>query len=157
MVETINRLLRVSRRLVQEKGREPTPEEIAKEMDVTPQKVRDTMKISMQPISLETPIGEEEDSTLGDFIPEPNTHAPIEEAAVKLMKENIHTALESLEVREREVITLRFGIRDGRSRTLEEVGRYFGVTRERVRQIETKALRKLRHPSRSTKLQGFIS
>ncbi len=156
MVETINKLLRVSRRLVQENGREPSPEEIATHMDITPEKVRDTIKISLQPVSLETPIGEEEDSTLGDFIPETNSEAPIEEASFNLMKESVHTILDTLEVREKEVIRLRFGIKDGQSRTLEEVGRYFGVTRERVRQIEAKALRKLRHPTRSNKLRGFI-
>ncbi len=156
MVETINKLLRVSRRLVQENGREPSPEEIAMHMDITPVKVRDTIKISLHPVSLETPIGEEEDSTLGDFIPEANSEAPIEEASFNLMKESVHTILETLEVREKEVLRLRFGIEDGQSRTLEEVGRYFGVTRERVRQIEAKALRKLRHPTRSTKLRGFI-
>ena len=156
MVETINKLLRISRRLVQEYGREPTPEEIAVHMETTPQKVRDTLKISLQPVSLETPIGDEEDSTLGDFIPEINTEGPIEEAASNLMKESVRSILDTLDARERQVIEQRFGMKDGRAKTLEEVGRYFGVTRERVRQIEAKALRKLRHPTRSTQLRGFI-
>ena len=156
MVETINKLLRISRRLVQEYGREPTPEEIAVHMETTPEKVRDTLKISLQPVSLETPIGDEEDSTLGDFIPEINTDGPIEEASTNLMKESVHEILETLDVREKQVIEHRFGMKDGRSKTLEEVGRYFGVTRERVRQIEAKALRKLRHPHRSRKLRGFV-
>ena len=156
MVETINKLLRISRRLVQEYGREPTPEEIAVHMETTPQKVRDTLKISLQPVSLETPIGDEEDSTLGDFLPETNIDGPIEEASNNLMKESIVTVLETLDVREKQVIEHRFGMKDGRSKTLEEVGRYFGVTRERVRQIEAKALRKLRHPTRSRKLRGFV-
>ena len=156
MVETINKLLRISRRLVQEYGREPTPEEIAVHMETTPQKVRDTLKISLQPVSLETPIGDEEDSTLGDFIPETNTDGPIEEASNNLMKESVQSVLETLDVREKQVIEHRFGMKDGRSKTLEEVGRYFGVTRERVRQIEAKALRKLRHPTRSAQLRGFV-
>lgn len=156
MVETINKLLRISRRLVQEYGREPTPEEIAVHMETTPEKVRDTLKISLQPVSLETPIGDEEDSTLGDFIPETNTDGPIEEASTNLMKESVKDVLETLDVREKQVIEHRFGMKDGRSKTLEEVGRYFGVTRERVRQIEAKALRKLRHPTRSRKLRGFF-
>ena len=156
MVETINKLLRISRRLVQEYGREPTPEEIAVHMETTPQKVRDTLKISLQPVSLETPIGDEEDSTLGDFIPETNLDGPIEEASSNLMKESVQEVLESLDAREKQVIEHRFGMKDGRSKTLEEVGRYFGVTRERVRQIEAKALRKLRHPTRSRKLRGFV-
>ena len=156
MVETINKLLRISRRLVQEYGREPTPEEIAVHMETTPEKVRDTLKISLQPVSLETPIGDEEDSTLGDFIPETNTDGPIEEASTNLMKESVQTVLETLDVREKQVIEHRFGMKDGRSKTLEEVGRYFGVTRERVRQIEAKALRKLRHPTRSRQLRGFV-
>ncbi len=156
MVETINKLLRISRRLVQEYGREPTPEEIAVHMETTPEKVRDTLKISLQPVSLETPIGDEEDSTLGDFIPETNTDGPIEEASTNLMKESVQEVLQTLDVREKQVIEHRFGMKDGRSKTLEEVGRYFGVTRERVRQIEAKALRKLRHPTRSRKLSGFV-
>ncbi len=156
MVETINKLLRISRRLVQEYGREPTPEEIAVQMETTPEKVRDTLKISLQPVSIETPIGDEEDSTLGDFIPEVNTEGPVEEAASNLMKESVRSILDTLDARERQVIEQRFGMKDGRSKTLEEVGRYFGVTRERVRQIEAKALRKLRHPTRSSQLRGFI-
>ena len=156
MVETINKLLRISRRLVQEYGREPTPEEIAVHMETTPQKVRDTLKISLQPVSLETPIGDEEDSTLGDFIPETNTDGPIEEASSNLMRESVQDVLETLDAREKQVIEHRFGMKDGRSKTLEEVGRYFGVTRERVRQIEAKALRKLRHPTRSQRLRGFV-
>ncbi len=156
MVETINKLLRISRRLVQEYGREPTPEEIAVHMETTPQKVRDTLKISLQPVSLETPIGDEEDSTLGDFIAETNTDGPIDKAATTLMKESVMEVLETLDVREKQVIEHRFGMKDGRSKTLEEVGRYFGVTRERVRQIEAKALRKLRHPTRSRRLRGFV-
>lgn len=156
MVETINKLLRISRRLVQEYGREPTPEEIAVHMETTPQKVRDTLKISLQPVSLETPIGDEEDSTLGDFIPETNTDGPIEKASTNLMKESVMEILETLDVREKQVIEHRFGMKDGQSKTLEEVGRYFGVTRERVRQIEAKALRKLRHPTRSRQLRGFV-
>lgn len=156
MVETINKLLRISRRLVQEYGREPTPEEIAIHMETTPQKVRDTLKISLQPVSLETPIGDEEDSTLGDFIPETNTDGPIEKASTNLMRESVMEILDTLDVREKQVIEHRFGMKDGRSKTLEEVGRYFGVTRERVRQIEAKALRKLRHPTRSRQLRGFV-
>ncbi len=156
MVETINKLLRVSRKLIQENGREPTPEEIAREMEITPQKVRDTLKISLQPVSIDTRIGEEKDSTLADFIPDSSTETPMESASFNFMKHSVHTVLDTLEVRERDVLRLRFGINDGRSRTLEEVGRYFGVTRERVRQIEAKALRKLRHPTRSTVLRGFL-
>ena len=156
MAESINKLLRVSRRLVQENGREPTPDEIATEMEVSTAKVRETIKISLQPVSLETPIGDEEDSTLSDFIPEGDSDVPVEEASQKFMKDTVHRVLETLDMREKEVIRLRFGINDGQSRTLEEVGKYFGVTRERVRQIEAKALRKLRHPTRNTKLRGFI-
>ena len=156
MVETINKLLRISRRLVQEYGREPTPEEIAVQMETTPQKVRETLKISLQPVSLETPIGDEEDSTLGDFLPETNTVGPIDLAAANLMKEALRAVLSELDAREKQVIEHRFGLKDGRSKTLEEVGRYFGVTRERVRQIEAKALRKLRHPARSERLRGFV-
>ena len=157
MVETINKLLRISRRLVQEYGREPTPEEIAVHMETTPEKVRDTLKISLQPISLETPIGDEEDSNLGDFIPETNTDGPIEQASTNFMKDSVQEILQTLDVREKQVIEHRFGMKDGRSKTLEEVGRYFGVTRERVRQIEAKALRKLRHPTRSSQLRGFVN
>ncbi|MEE8443488.1 MAG: RNA polymerase sigma factor RpoD [Dehalococcoidia bacterium] len=156
MVETINKLLRVSRRLVQEYGREPTSEEISWDMEVPPEKVRDIMKISQEPVSLETPIGEEEDSHLGDFIEDRVAMAPAEAASYQLLKEQIDDVLNSLNEREKRVLQLRFGLEDGRSRTLEEVGREFGVTRERIRQIEAKALRKLRHPTRSKKLRDFL-
>ena len=156
MVETINKLMRVSRRLVQEYGREPTIPEIAEGMEVTPERVRDILKVSHEPVSLETPIGEEEDSHLGDFIEDRNAPAPPEAATIQLRKEEVANALGTLNERERRVLQLRFGIEDGRSRTLEEVGRDFGVTRERIRQIEAKALRKLRHPSRSKKLKDFL-
>jgi RNA polymerase primary sigma factor len=156
MVETINKLLRISRRLLQELGREPTPEEIAKEMEIPADKVREIMKISQEPVSLETPIGEEEDSHLGDFIPDDGTLAPSEAASHQLLKEQVEDVLASLTGRERRVLQLRFGLDDGRSRTLEEVGKEFGVTRERIRQIEAKALRKLRHPSRSKKLKDYL-
>ena len=156
MVETINKLMRVSRRLVQEYGREPTIPEIAEGMEVTPERVRDILKVSHEPVSLETPIGEEEDSHLGDFIEDRNAPAPPEAATIQLRKEEVANALGTLSERERRVLQLRFGIEDGRSRTLEEVGRDFGVTRERIRQIEAKALRKLRHPSRSKRLKDFL-
>ena len=156
MVETINKLLRESRRLVQEYGREPSSEEIAKRMEVPADKVREIMKISQEPVSLETPIGEEEDSHLGDFIEDRATMAPSEAASFQLLKEQVQDVLHTLNDRERRVLQLRFGLEDGRSRTLEEVGREFGVTRERIRQIEAKALRKLRHPSRSKKLRDFL-
>lgn len=156
MVETINKLLRVSRRLVQEHGREPTSEEIGKGMEVTPEKVREIIKVSQEPVSLETPIGEEEDSHLGDFIEDRSALAPPDAASHQLLKEQIDEVLCTLNPRERRVLQLRFGLEDGRSRTLEEVGREFGVTRERIRQIEAKALRKLRHPSRSKKLKDYI-
>jgi len=156
MVETINKLLRVSRRLVQEYGREPTSEEIGLGMEVTPEKVREILKISQEPVSLETPIGEEEDSHLGDFIEDKNTVAPSEAASYQLLKEQVDDVLYTLSEREARVLSLRFGLEDGRQRTLEEVGRDFGVTRERIRQIEAKALRKLRHPSRSKKLRDFL-
>ena len=156
MVETINKLLRVSRRLVQEYGREPTSEEIGWDMEVPAEKVRDIMKISQEPVSLETPIGEEEDSHLGDFIEDRGAMAPAEAASYQLLKEQIDDVLDSLNEREKRVLQLRFGLEDGRSRTLEEVGREFGVTRERIRQIEAKALRKLRHPSRSKRLRDFL-
>ncbi len=156
MVETINKMLRVSRRLVQEYGREPTIAEIAEGMEVTPERVRDIQKVSQEPVSLETPIGEEEDSHLGDFIEDRNAPAPPEAATIQLRKEEVANALGTLTERERRVLQLRFGIDDGRSRTLEEVGRDFGVTRERIRQIEAKALRKLRHPSRSKRLRDFL-
>ena len=151
MVETINKLIRVSRQLLQELGRDPKPEEIAKEMDMTEDKVREIMKIAQDPVSLETPIGEEEDSHLGDFIPDDDAPAPAEAAAYSLLKEQIEDVLGSLNEREQKVLKLRFGLEDGRARTLEEVGKEFDVTRERIRQIEAKALRKLRHPSRSKK------
>jgi RNA polymerase primary sigma factor len=156
MVETINKLLRVSRRLVQEHGREPTSEEIGREMEMPADRVREILKISQEPISLETPIGEEEDSSLGDFIPDNNTQAPSDAASYQLLKEQVDTVLDSINPRERRVLQLRFGLEDGRARTLEEVGREFGVTRERIRQIEAKALRKLRHPTRSKKLRDFL-
>ena len=156
MVETINKLLRVSRRLVQEYGREPTSEEIGAGMEVSPEKVREILKISQEPVSLETPIGEEEDSHLGDFIEDRNTLAPSEAASYQLLKEQVDDVLYTLSDREARVLSLRFGLEDGRQRTLEEVGRDFGVTRERIRQIEAKALRKLRHPSRSKKLRDFL-
>ena len=156
MVETINKLLRVSRQLLQELGREPTNEEIAERMDIPVQRVREIMKISQDPISLETPIGEEEDSHLGDFIKDENITSPADAAAFVLLKEQLNEVLETLTEREQEVLKLRFGLEDGRSRTLEEVGKEFNVTRERIRQIEAKALRKLRHPSRSRKLKDFL-
>jgi len=156
MVETINKLIRVSRRLLQELGREPTSEEIALEMGVSPDKVREIIKVSQEPVSLETPIGEEEDSHLGDFIEDHGALAPAEAASHQLLKEQVEDVLDSLSLRERRVLQLRFGLDDGRSRTLEEVGNEFGVTRERIRQIEAKALRKLRHPSRSKKLKDYL-
>lgn len=156
MVETINKLNRVSRQLLQEIGREPTPEEIAKEMDLTTDKVREIMKISQEPVSLETPIGEENDSNLGDFIEDQDAPAPSDAAAYELLKEQLQDVLDTLTEREENVLRLRFGLDDGRTRTLEEVGKVFGVTRERIRQIEAKALRKLRHPSRSKRLKDFL-
>ncbi|MBQ2954762.1 MAG: RNA polymerase sigma factor RpoD [Clostridia bacterium] len=156
MVETINKLIRVSRQLLQEKGREPTPEEIAKEMGISESKVREIIKIAQEPVSLETPIGEEEDSHLGDFIPDDDAPAPAEAASFALMKEQLLEVLDTLTPREERVLRLRFGLDDGHQRTLEEVGRVFNVTRERIRQIEAKALRKLRHPSRSKKLKDYI-
>ena len=156
MVETINKLLRVSRRLVQEYGREPTSEEIGSGMEVSPEKVREILKISQEPVSLETPIGEEEDSHLGDFIEDRSALAPADAASYQLLKEQVDDVLYTLSEREARVLQLRFGLEDGRSRTLEEVGRDFGVTRERIRQIEAKALRKLRHPNRSKKLKDFL-
>jgi len=156
MVETINKLIRVSRQLLQEIGREPTPEEIGKEMDITADKVREIMKIAQEPVSLETPMGEEEDSHLGDFIPDEDAPAPSEAASFILLKEQLEEVLETLTPREEKVLRLRFGLDDGRTRTLEEVGQEFGVTRERIRQIEAKALRKLRHPSRSKKLKDYL-
>ncbi|MBI4282044.1 MAG: RNA polymerase sigma factor RpoD, partial [Chloroflexi bacterium] len=156
MVETINKLMRTSRRLVQEYGREPTSEEIGLDMEVAPEKVREILKISQEPVSLETPIGEEEDNHLGDFIEDRSAIAPVDAASYQLLKELVQDVLDTLNLRERRVLQLRFGLEDGRSRTLEEVGREFGVTRERIRQIEAKALRKLRHPSRSKKLKDFL-
>jgi RNA polymerase primary sigma factor len=156
MVETINKLIRVSRQLLQELGREPAPEEIAKEMGMSVDKVREIMKISQEPVSLETPIGEEEDSHLGDFIPDDDAPAPAEAAAFTLLKEQLIDVLDTLTAREEKVLRLRFGLDDGRARTLEEVGKEFNVTRERIRQIEAKALRKLRHPSRSKKLKDYL-
>jgi len=156
MVETINKLIRVSRQLLQELGREPHPEEVAKEMGMSEDKVREIMKISQEPVSLETPIGEEEDSHLGDFIPDDDAPAPAESAAFTLLKEQLIDVLDTLTPREEKVLRLRFGLDDGRARTLEEVGKEFNVTRERIRQIEAKALRKLRHPSRSKKLKDYL-
>ena len=156
MVETINKLVRISRRLVQEYGREPTSEEIGRGMEIQPEKVREIIKVSQEPVSLETPIGEEEDSHLGDFIEDQGTMAPAEAASHQLLKEQVQEVVASLTPREQKVLILRFGLEDGRSRTLEEVGREFNVTRERIRQIEAKALRKLRHPSRSKKLKDYL-
>jgi len=156
MVETINKLVRISRRLVQEYGREPTSEEIGRGMEVAPEKVREIIKVSQEPVSLETPIGEEEDSHLGDFIEDAGTMAPAEAASHQLLKEQVQEVVGTLTPREQKVLILRFGLEDGRSRTLEEVGREFNVTRERIRQIEAKALRKLRHPSRSKKLKDYL-
>ncbi|WP_083497725.1 RNA polymerase sigma factor RpoD [Tepidanaerobacter syntrophicus] len=156
MVETINKLIRVQRQLLQELGRDPTPEEIAEEMELPVEKVREIMKIAQEPVSLATPIGEEEDSFLGDFIPDDEALAPADAAAYLLLKEQLEDVLETLTPREEKVLRLRFGLDDGRPRTLEEVGQEFGVTRERIRQIEAKALRKLRHPSRSKRLKDFL-
>ena len=156
MVETINKLIRVSRQLLQELGREPSPEEIAAEMNMPVDRVREILKISQEPVSLETPIGEEEDSHLGDFIKDDNVPVPADAAAFTLLKEQLEEVLGTLTEREQKVLTLRFGLEDGRARTLEEVGKEFNVTRERIRQIEAKALRKLRHPSRSRKLKDYL-
>ena len=156
MVETINKLIRVSRQLLQELGRDPKPEEIAKEMDMSEEKVREIMKIAQDPVSLETPIGEEEDSHLGDFIRDEKTMGPEEYATIEMLKEELRNVLSTLTEREEKVLRLRFGLDDGRTRTLEEVGKEFNVTRERIRQIEAKALRKLRHPSRSKKLRDYL-
>ena len=156
MVETINKLIRVSRQLLQELGREPSPQEIADEMDIPVERVREILKISQEPVSLETPIGEEEDSHLGDFIQDDNVPVPAEAAAFTLLKEQLNEVLGTLTEREQKVLKLRFGLEDGRARTLEEVGKVFNVTRERIRQIEDKALRKLRHPSRSRKLRDYL-
>ncbi|AHM56685.1 RNA polymerase sigma factor rpoD [Peptoclostridium acidaminophilum DSM 3953] len=156
MVETINKLIRVSRQLLQKLGREPRPDEIAQEMEMPEEKIREILKIAQEPVSLETPIGEEEDSHLGDFIPDDDAPAPAEAAAYSLLKEQLEDVLGSLNEREQKVLKLRFGLEDGRARTLEEVGKEFDVTRERIRQIEAKALRKLRHPSRSKKLKDYL-
>jgi RNA polymerase primary sigma factor len=156
MVETINKLVRIQRRLVQEYGREPTSEEIGRELEMPAERVREIIKVSQEPVSLETPIGEEEDSHLGDFIPDEGALAPADAASHQLLKEQVADVLSSLTPRERKVLELRFGLEDGRSRTLEEVGREFNVTRERIRQIEAKALRKLRHPTRSKKLRDYL-
>ena len=156
MVETINKLIRVSRQMLQEQGREPTPDEIAEEMGISVEKVREILKIAQEPVSLETPIGEEEDSHLGDFIPDEDAPAPAEAAAFSMLKEQLVDVLGTLTEREQKVLKLRYGLGDGRARTLEEVGREFDVTRERIRQIEAKALRKLRHPTRSKKLKDYL-
>ena len=155
-VETINRLIRTSRQLLQELGREPTPEEIAEKMEMPVERVREIMKISQDPVSLETPIGEEEDSHLGDFIQDDHVQVPVDAATYTLLHEQLMEVLDTLTEREQKVLRLRFGLDDGRPRTLEEVGRQFNVTRERIRQIEAKALRKLRHPSRSKKLKDYL-
>ena len=156
MVETINKLIRIQRQLLQDLGREPTPEEIGAEMDLPPEKVREILKIAQEPVSLETPIGEEDDSHLGDFIEDQEATSPADHAAYELLKEQLESVLDTLTDREENVLRLRFGLDDGRTRTLEEVGKVFGVTRERIRQIEAKALRKLRHPSRSKQLKDFL-
>ena len=156
MVETINKLIRVSRQMLQEYGREPTPDEIAKAMNISESKVREIIKVAQEPVSLETPIGEEEDSHLGDFLPDEDAPAPAEAAAFTLLREQLMSVLSTLTPREEKVLRLRFGLDDGRARTLEEVGKEFKVTRERIRQIEAKALRKIRHPSRSKKLKDFL-
>jgi RNA polymerase primary sigma factor len=157
MVETINKVMRISRQLLQELGHDPTPEEIAEDMGMPDEKVREILTIAQEPVSLETPIGEEEDSHLGDFIPDEDASEPSEAASFTLLKEQLSEVLNTLTPREEKVLRLRFGIEDGRTRTLEEVGREFNVTRERIRQIEAKALRKLRHPSRSKKLRDFLN
>lgn len=156
MVETINKLARIQRQLLQDHGREPTAEEIAFQMEMPPEKVREIQKISMEPVSLETPIGEEEDSNLGDFIEDAEAVVPLERASFRLLQEQLNTVLYTLSQREKEVIEMRFGLRDGQPRTLEDVGKRFGVTRERIRQIESKTLSKLRHPSRSQKLRDYL-
>ncbi|BFH14563.1 RNA polymerase sigma factor RpoD [Paenibacillus melissococcoides] len=156
MVETINKLNRISKELLQEFGREPTPEEIAVKMEITPEKVREIMKIGQEPVSIETPVGDENDSSLGDFIEDQEALAPADAAAYELLKVQLEDVLDTLTEREQNVLRLRFGLDDGRTRTLEEVGHEFGVTRERIRQIEAKALRKLRHPSRSKRLKDFL-
>jgi RNA polymerase primary sigma factor len=155
-VETINKLVRVSRRLLQELGREPSDEEIGEEMGITPEKVREIVKVSQDPVSLETPIGEEEDSHLGDFVEDREAVSPQDAASLTMLHSEVEDVLDTLTPRERRVLQLRFGLIDGHQRTLEEVGKRFGVTRERIRQIEAKALRKLRHPSRSKKLRDYL-
>ena len=156
LVESINRIMRITRRFLQEYGREPTPDELAIELSTSPSNVRRIQRVALMPISLETPVGEEEDATVGDFIPETNEDSPLESATKTMMRDSVNTVLSTLEVKERQVIAMRFGITDGAPRTLDEVGSYFGVTRERVRQIEARAIRKLRHPTRSRKLRGFL-
>ena len=156
MVETINKLVRIQRQLLQELGRDPSPEEIGKEMNMSPDKIREIQKISQEPVSLETPIGEEEDSSLGDFIEDSTAVAPPDAASDSMLREQLNQGLDSLADRERKVIKFRFGLEDGHPRTLEEVGREFGVTRERIRQIESKTLAKLRHPSRSARLKDYV-
>jgi RNA polymerase primary sigma factor len=156
MVETINKLIRIQRQLLQDLGREPTPEEIGREMEFSPEKVREILKVSQEPVSLETPIGEEEDSHLGDFIEDSDAVVPVDAASFILLQEQLDSVLHTLSEREKKVIQLRFGLTDGHPRTLEEVGREFGVTRERIRQIESKTLSKLRHPSRSQKLRDYL-
>jgi RNA polymerase primary sigma factor len=156
MVETIHKVARIQRQLVQELGRDPTADEVAKQMKMSPDKVREIMKIALDPVSLETPIGEEEDSHLGDFIEDCDSHAPAEAVSYTLLREQLNEVLHTLTPREEQVLKLRFGLDDGRTRTLEEVGKVFNITRERIRQIEAKALRKLRHPSRARHLRGFL-
>ena len=156
MVETINKLAQVQRQMLQELGREPTIEEIGKELEVEPKKVTELRRIAQDPVSLETPLGEEDDSTLGDFVEDSEAVVPVEAAAFKLLQEYVALALEDLNDRERQVILMRFGLEDGRVRTLEEVGTHFSVTRERIRQLETKALAKLRHPTRAKRLEGYL-
>jgi RNA polymerase primary sigma factor len=156
MVETINKLARIQRQLLQDYGREPTADEIARQMELPPEKVREIQKISQEPVSLETPIGEEEDSNLGDFIEDTEAIIPVERASFRLLQEQLNSVLYTLSGREKEVIEMRFGLRDGQPRTLEDVGKRFGVTRERIRQIESKTLSKLRHPSRSQKLRDYL-
>ena len=156
LVESINRIMRITRRFLQEYGREPTPDELAIELSTSPSNVRRIQRVALMPISLETPVGEEEDATVGDFIPETREDSPLESATKTMMRDSVNTVLSTLEVKERQVIAMRFGITDGAPRTLDEVGSYFGVTRERVRQIEARAIRKLRHPTRSRKLRGFL-
>jgi RNA polymerase primary sigma factor len=156
MVETINKLVRIQRQLLQDLGREPTADEIGQQMEMTPEKVREIQKISQEPVSLETPVGEEEDSHLGDFIEDAEAPVPLERASFKLLQEQLESVLHTLSDREKEVIRLRFGLVDGQPRTLEDVGKKFGVTRERIRQIESKTLSKLRHPSRSQKLRDYL-